>query len=332
MKKEYKKDHKKSTDIPSRERNITYYPTGVIVNSGVKPMKNTGKKIGGTRGNITSFSYQSRQRMRMFMLTHSVDPDLLECAVTLTIPGDILTADEKNSLWNYWTQELKKRQWACLWRLEVQTRGQYHWHCIMGVRFNYGDYDERYEDIKNQAENNYECNPDKYAYVMRRDVKSGLSYKKYYTWQEWITKEMITALWQKVLPGKRPYKVNEYTVDVEIDKTGSSWRRYMQDHASKSKNEQIADIGKHWGVINRKLFNELIPDLQQDFVNESHFYKFRRVYNRLINGRKNKKRRLNRMRQGKAVYFSRPETVDIIYTWAWNEVFSQEIVDSEPPF
>jgi hypothetical protein len=38
------------------------------------------------------------------------------------------------------------------------------------------------------------------------------------------------------------------------------------------------------------------------------------------------------MRRGKAVYFSKPETVDLIYTWSWNEIYSQEIEKSEAPF
>jgi len=50
-------------------------------------------------------------------------------------------------------------------------------------------------------------------------------------------------------------------VDVKEKGDDGAWMRYMQDHASKSKQEQIAiGIGRQWGVIGRKHFVKCVPE------------------------------------------------------------------------
>jgi len=43
------------------------------------------------------------------------------------------------------------------------------------------------------------------------------------------------------------------SVQLEEERAGDVWWRYLCDHASKAKQEQIGEnIGRHWGVIGRK--------------------------------------------------------------------------------
>jgi hypothetical protein len=46
-----------------------------------------------------------------------------------------------------------------------------------------------------------------------------------------------------------------------------AWLRYLQDHATKRKQEQIVEnIGRHWGVVGRTGFVEVLPDVACDLT------------------------------------------------------------------
>lgn len=292
---------------------LTIYEHGALINKGVKIM---GKQIdfhGGIRGEIKTFSAAARRRMRMFMLTHNVNPDLIECSVTLTVPGPTMSPEEKKALWKYWTDEVNRKEWACLWRLELQKRGQFHWHCIMGLKNNYGCFQEYFERIiaKSKKEGTF----NKYRYVMKKD-KNKLPYKKWYTCEEFLLKDMVSELWSKVLPADRSVFSNDHTVELEMDRTGYAWRRYMQDHASKLKDEQISDTGKQWGIINRKLFTPSQIIYDADFLSRRHWSIFNRPLMRLKNGTNKKKKRFKKISQGKSVVFGKKETYERLYEWS----------------
>lgn len=308
--------------------NLTIYEHGAIINKGVKIM---GKQIdfhGGIRGEIKSFSAAARRRMRMFMVTHDVNPDLIECSVTLTVPGPIMTVEEKKALWKNFTTEIGRREWACLWRLELQKRGQFHWHCIMGLKNNYGTFQEYFERIVLKAEK--EGTSQRYRHITKKD-KNGLPFKKWFTCQEYLLKEMVTELWQKVLPGDRSKFCNDYTVDLEMDRTGYAWRRYMQDHASKLKDEQLSDTGKQWGIINRKLFTNSQLILDVDFLSRRHWCIFNRPLMRLKNGTNKKKKRFKKISQGKSVSFGKKNTFIRLYDWSVVE-YLERIENESIPF
>lgn len=306
---------------------LTIYEHGALINKGVKIM---GKQIdfhGGIRGEIKTFSAAARRRMRMFMLTHNVNPDLIECSVTLTVPGPTMSPEEKKALWKYWTDEVNRKGWACLWRLELQKRGQFHWHCIMGLKNNYGTWQQYFERIIEKAEK--EGTSHKFRYIIKKD-KNGLSYKKYYTVQEFLLKEMVSELWSKVLPGERSKFSNDHTVELEMDRTGYAWRRYMQDHASKLKDEQLADTGKQWGIINRKLFIDSRLILDVDFLSRRHWCIFNRPLMRLKNGTNKKKKRFKKISQGKSVSFGKKDTFIKLYDWSVIEYLERIEYESIP--
>lgn len=306
---------------------LTIYEHGALINKGVKIM---GKQIvspGGLRGDIKTFSAAARRRMRLFMLTHNVNPDLIECSVTLTVPGPIMTAEEKKSLWKYWTDEVNRKGWACLWRLELQKRGQFHWHCIMGLKMNYGSFQGHFERIIEKAKK--ENTDQKYRHVMKKD-KNESPYKKWYTCQEYLLKDMVTELWSKVLPADRQGFVRDHTVELEMDRTGYAWRRYMQDHASKLKQEQLSDTGKQWGIINRKLFTSSQVVYDVDFLSRRHWCIFNRPLMRLKNGVSKKKKRFKRISQGKSVSFGKKDTFIKLYDWSVIEYLERIEYESIP--
>ena len=52
------------------------------------------------------------------------------------------------------------------------------------------------------------------------------------------------------LPG-----ASQYCVDCQVEGGNSAWLRYLQDHATKTKQEQLAvNAGRHWGITGHKQF------------------------------------------------------------------------------
>jgi len=66
----------------------------------------------------------------------------------------------------------------------------------------------------------------------------------------------IVAYWQKAIWSRMQCK-GAYLYSVKLDKITdcSLWSRYMQEHMSKEKISQIAQTGRQWGIINRKLLS-----------------------------------------------------------------------------
>ncbi|HIJ69317.1 MAG TPA: hypothetical protein HPP57_07415 [Deltaproteobacteria bacterium] len=53
---------------------------------------------------------------------------------------------------------------------------------------------------------------------------------------------------------------NLHAVDIKKQGDSGAWMRYMQDHASKAKQEQVAvNCGRQWGVVGRKRFKKCLP-------------------------------------------------------------------------
>jgi hypothetical protein len=115
---------------------------------------------------------------------------------------------------------------------------------------------------------------------------------------------------------------------VDIQETSSAqgaWLRYLQDHSSKRKQEQIPDdIGRHWGIVGRRLWKTADPDevIQLDEIENVRYL---RMIQRLSTpskkdqskpfGRKLLKRN-RRGRLGSSVWFGKPETHRRAAEWA----------------
>ena len=136
-------------------------------------------------------------------------------------------------------------------------------------------------------------------------------------------------------PGAR-----ERAVDVQGDGDQGAWKRYLIDHATKVKQEQIAvGFGRHWGVVGKGKFKEVQPYGTKLFSSERSHAWFVNWYNRLAcpqvghlkrreaTGDKFSKRpfqgrslgfRTKRGKYGKAVSFSLEETIQRLYEAAEN--------------
>lgn len=132
--------------------------------------------------------------------------------------------------------------------------------------------------------------------------------------------------------------VREHAVDVQIDGGRGAWLRYLQDHATKAKQEQIAQgFGRHWGVVGRGCFVETKPEGEMVFTSEHSYSRFWRAYHRLtrpvsswrvrreqtgekyagrIFGGRSLGWSSSRGVYGVSVWFSRPETVQRLWEWA----------------
>jgi hypothetical protein len=122
------------------------------------------------------------------------------------------------------------------------------------------------------------------------------------------------------LPG-----ADNHAVDHQAGGDSGSWMRYLQDHASKSKQEQVGeDIGRHWGVIGRASFERVLPDKSVE-MNDQQYARVLRVLQRLATPRlenpesvfgRSLARRVRRGSRGRSVWYSRPETIARIVAWA----------------
>lgn len=259
---------------------------------------------GTKRGKVVEWSVNSRLRLRRYMLTHEPVVPSHEANVTLTIPGPPPSVEEVKHLWKYYCREVQRCGWSSIWRMEIQKRGAIHWHMIITIPKRQGEADE-------------------------------------IIWEHWVS---ITELWFRSLDqlGKvehhcemfgreGDYIFNSRSDIPNADVIGASavfdknhndnkwaWRRYMQDHASKSKQEQIAvGFGRHWGVVGRNGYKSSTPDYVTG-VSDAEYFRVVRWLQRMVSGTirckkapfgSRKAKRNRRGTHGQSVWFSNPATV-----------------------
>lgn len=314
---------------------VEFYRDGVaLVAPAFRPYKPPPET---RRGTVQGWSKSSRRRMREFLLTHPIKSGFDVYAVTYTVPGPVLSPDEAKRLFHNWQMSLNRAGGCAVWRVEVQQRGAMHWHMIAGlpsdVRPCAGYRDLPADDTGTFIAWSQQAGRDQ-AYAA---LRSGL----------WPNACRLTELWFAALdtlgPVRRPSKDHPEgfellssrskwsgalrraaLVEVPPDVLGA-WKRYLQDHATKSKQDQIgAGIGRHWGVVGRKHFIQVLPDTVAE-LSLKQYSAFLRCYHRLCTpfircpGALFGKRRgsvSHRGRSGRTVYFSRPETVARLVNWA----------------
>lgn len=278
---------------------VRFYRGGVLTQAPLIYIPDPPK--GKKRGKIREWSKESRMRLRRFLLENEPTSPAVEANITLTVPGPPLTPDQARELWKGFCRDYEERGWSAVWRLEVQRRGSVHWHMVCAVphseaelavqmaKILWGITDLWAEKLKALGPCVHE--------IKGRDF----SFKH-----------------RMMIPG-----ADEHAVNVQFAEKHSgdrwAWRRYMQDHASKGKQEQIAEgFGRHWGVIGRKGYCRQTPDSAHD-LKPAQFYAFLRWAQRLVSGTIKapgkpfgRKRAHRQMRgtMGKSVWFSRVETMN----------------------
>ncbi len=329
---------------------ISYYKGGVQL-QGLRGAG--GKGPGGKRGAIKGWSMSSRRRMREFLLCHEIPEDYWQLGVTLTIPGPALTDDESKDLFDYWSNRANKQGWALVWRMEVQKRGAKHWHLLLALPRDQAADSEGAERIVTdswlRALDRFPIDipesaplPNPWLGIKPDAVEKAMSQIDYVKELKVkfpdITEEHVREILLRGIPviwGKCPRShwcgAMKYSCDVQVhDERCGSWKRYLQDHATKAKQEQIPEgMGRHWGVVGRKRFDLVVPEEVQQLSPEC-FAKFLRAYQRLctpqLKDRRaaNKRspfgrrlgRRIRRGSWGKSVWYSDPATVKRLATWA----------------
>jgi len=310
----------------SQKCQVAYYPQGVALKVSCPIVRSD---IRGKRGKVVEWSSSSRRRLRVCLLTHSAPKNWHTFGVTLTVPGPPLSVNEMKQLWDTFRYAIKDYPIGIIWRLETQERGSVHWHllCI--------------------------CSP---SLNIQRRSQHGTIDALFQTSQ---TKHVLRALWLEsvyqmgdcfhpahtIEKKNKIYEIPDYNgnrMDIRdafihafhIDEDGGSgsWLRYLQDHASKAKQEQIAvGFGRHWGMIGKRHFEKL--DSQIVDMQPKQYYRFLRSYRRMctpsypnpkcVFGR-SLGYRPSRGNRGTSVWFSKPQSVKNLQEWAMRPDFEPE--------
>lgn len=310
--------------ISQGKASINFYPGGVLLN--VPATVDLPRKGGGERGEIRGWSKASRRRMRNFLLTHEAVPGNLLFGVTYTIPGNRCTdggkllpppsPEECRHLFNHFQKNfLSRNGCGMVWRLEIQTRGYAHWHGLVSC--------------PPKLDGFYPAD-----FMLKKYWLDALPVLgKFNFLQVWQSREVIlNDRYHSDVEG-----AGKKAADVQHEGGRGSWLRYLQDHATKAKQEQVAiGFGRHWGVVGRTQFQNLKPDGSHEFTSRKSLARFLRMYHRLIRPvvSYRKRRELsrkfdsrpfegrslgfcsNRGSIGASVWFSKPETVRKLVEWS----------------
>lgn len=311
--------------------------------SGVSNIGNPTGKGGGRRGKITGWSTASRRRMRSFLLTHRCVYERV-LGVTLTIPGPPMPYGEAQRIFSVWAVAAYRAFLAAVWRVELQRRGALHWHLLCGLPPGVSDQvvgdlwrraiatagpatawapdwgSSSWRSLQRQLRSRA---ADEGAIVVEerwRDkgedfpgvVRDQLELDDYAD-ERWPGPcEAVTYATRNLWPG-----ADRHAVKWEGRGGEGAWLRYLQDHATKAKQEQIPEsIGRHWGVIGRERFEVAVPD--EVCRLEPHEYarvvrwmqrlSTPRIRARCVFGRR-LGYRTRRGSWGRSVWFTRAETV-----------------------
>ena len=324
--------------IISRPESIEYFDGGVriITPANVDLPKSDAR---GIRGDVKGWSSASRRRMREFLLTHKPADGLNLYGITLTVPGPNISPEQARHLFNHFSKHyIVRNGCGMVWRLEVQKRGAVHWHGIVAARPDGGTRSIRTNavtmrgpplesfDGENYPVPTSRCLRDWWLSALRVLGKCDHD-------QKWGDRDVTWLdIYRDQIPG-----ADVHAVDVQEEGGKGAWLRYLQDHATKSKQDQIAKgFGRHWGVVGRGCFVVARPVDSHDFTSRKTFSRFLRAYQRMIRPvmswrhrrescRKFDKRPFRgrslgwatpRGSRGVSVWFSKPETVQKLVAWA----------------
>jgi len=193
-------------------------------------------------GDIKGWSLASRRRMREWLMTHngpsgwsSVAIDLTFPAMPVGSPDVVITRQDAISVFRAFAMRLTRAGWGLVWRLEVQPRKK-----------------TKRADLRGIPQPHYHCIgvcPPGVDPMSARD--------------HWLA-----VLGPRgAVPGAVEHAARVAVCD---DWTGARIR-YLHDHASKAKLEQVAaGWGRHWGVIGRGAF-ELETGKRADLTREQEW-------------------------------------------------------------
>lgn len=330
------------------------------------------------RGEIKGWSSESRKRMRDFLLTHEPVAGLKPYGVTFTVPGPPIEPERARKLWDHFAKHfLVRNGLGAVWRVEIQKRGAAHWHCLLAAPPKI-EGAEVWTVLRYFWTRALDTLPPWYVHAggdlpapetitpgcirhttqfqwwdvsrrpcaIRKKLPDSLGHLQQAA--DWINSRQILighrvetlmhrSDLEKLKFSKWPGSW-EYSVHVQGEGGRGAWLRYLQDHATKAKQEQVATgFGRHWGVVGRGKFAPVEPETEKVFSCRESYFRFWRAYHRLTRpvmsyrirreksvakfaGRIFAGRSLgwssNRGIYGQSVWFSKPETVLKLWEWA----------------
>lgn len=267
---------------------------------------------GGIRGEIREWSYASQRRLREYLMTYRPRVQSTELSLTLTIPGPNIGSDEARKLWNHFGVLIRRMGCGAVWRLETQKRGMPHWHLLMVVPWS------------------GETEPDPAAmFYLRMSLckawAAALDGLGPVTHENGIRYEQRSKM-----PGAFTIMMgckDERAARIDyISNDGAGWSRYLCDHTSKGKQEQIAKgFGRHWGVIGREHFAKAAAS-ESVHLTRAQYFRFLRMLqrwntplvrdSRVIPWGRRKGYRIKRGQLGRAVWFGPVALQRRLIKWA----------------
>lgn len=209
------------------------------------------------------------------MLTHRIKRGR-EWALTLTIPGPPIALEKAQEVFRKWCHDIERADLCALWRVEIQKRGQLHWHLIIGERGSESSINEAgqlwmkhiielgwvsvwYEDrLHGRCDRALVQGVDYHLESMMHasnEIAPGIvdASERFLGSMDDIA---IHFRHRMLLPG-----AHKRCWQLESGGNRGAWLRYIQDHATKRKQEQIVEsIGRHWGVIGRAGWEQVQAD------------------------------------------------------------------------
>ena len=277
-----------STHIRTDPQNTAPKTIHIYPGKGVVSQSNEGNKIkvpgsGGNRGNIDGFTLASRKRFREAIISRAPATESWEIGVTFTVPGTPPTVEEAKSMFHRLQLAISRAGMGMFWRIELQTARQAaHWHCLIIAsknEYSQGDLVPFFQKLWADLLKSYTC-----KYVIRE--KWGKKTKRGVNWALYEDEIMYDDLSTEIevvneterdsyfvhtrelaeiprsmvkgafLPDYSQVKDKSCACLVEtINDNGIGWTRYLCDHATKVKREQVArGYGRQWGVVGRDKF------------------------------------------------------------------------------
>lgn len=323
-----------STRVPGGA-SISYYHDGFTLQAPRGTVK-ASTRPATKRGTIVGWSGPSRRRFRLFMLRHGPEIGATAYGVTLTIPGPVMDRQKEQKLFRDWLRRVERLEYSGVWRVEIQRRQALHWHLLL--------YTSRSEFTVNSMK-------------VRSRFGGAVELKE--LWWEYIKRmgpekwdppfETAKCVYDRVESRMELWGSLEHAAIVEMDSGDGCWKRYLQDHASKGKQDQIPEnIGRHWGVVGRKRLQR-VDAFGVDKLSDRQYFAAVRVLQRLATPQVKAKRphcpfgrrlgrRVRRGSWGLSVWYSNPETCRRVSEWA-HQVDTvgpmrtvQVVEDTDPPY
>jgi len=279
---------------------VQVYPAGMSLHAKIAAGNPKGKGIPEGRGTVKGWSLASRRRMREFLMTNRIPDGYDAYSVTLTIPGPVMEPKDCKTLFNRYSTALNRLDACSVWRIELQKRGQLHWHLMVGLPKKREVLQYNTEWITDLCKGPYsELFPlDWLSSIHRKERGPAVWQRAFFEDGNWINAARLHSLWYRML-SNLPMVDNEqrgritrdqwphahdYASIVEpMRENDAAWFRYLNDHTTKLKQEQIPEnIGRHWGKVGGKHFVQVEPQTYE--LTPGQYYRMLRWYNRLAQG------------------------------------------------